>query len=71
MAKAQYRVLTSYQDGWVSHDKGAVVTIDEDKITPGENLKKMSEAEIKAWRRKQEVQAQEAESGVPADEMAA
>ena len=71
MAKmASYRVLTSFQDGWVSHDKGAVVEIDEEKMTPGENLKKMTDAEIKVYHRKRDTEAAVAESGVPADEMA-
>jgi hypothetical protein len=72
MAKrAFYRVLTSYQDNWVSHEKGAVVEIDEDKITPGENLKKMSEAEIKAWRKRDAAKLAEENGEFVVDEEAA
>lgn len=69
--KKHHRVVTSYQDNWVSHEKGAVVLIDLDKITPGENLRLMTDAEVKAWQRKNEIAQAEEESGIPADEQAA
>ncbi len=69
--KALYRVLTSYQDNFMSHDKGAIVEIDEDKIAPGENLKKLSDADIKTVRRKAALAEADANGELLAEDEAA
>jgi hypothetical protein len=52
MAKASYIVVKghTYYDNWMTHEEGDVVEIDETKITPGENLRKLKTAELKMTR---------------------